>query len=143
MAQRNKLLAQVNTRSDPAFCANARAGRGGEVWLGRHHAASGALPQSQLRRHVATLTLGNQLREFSVLADLAQQRTKLTVGGWDVAGKAPSESADPAPSAAKPAAATAARRCCSRHWARAPKTSATSIRKLATKAGRRRKLCCA
>jgi uncharacterized protein len=30
---------------------------------------------------------GGQLREFTALADLAMQRTSVTVGGWDVAGK--------------------------------------------------------
>src|SRR5262249_40195280 len=33
------------------------------------------------------MTLGNKLREFSVLADLAHQRTSVTVSGWDVAAK--------------------------------------------------------
>jgi phage protein D len=33
------------------------------------------------------MTYGNALREFCVLADLAQQRTSVTVSGWDVASK--------------------------------------------------------
>jgi phage protein D len=43
------------------------------------------------RRNGGNLELkhGGQLREFTVLADLAMQRTSVTVGGWDVAGKAP------------------------------------------------------
>lgn len=34
-----------------------------------------------------TLDRGGRLRSFTVLADLAHQATRLTVGGWDVAGK--------------------------------------------------------
>lgn len=34
-----------------------------------------------------TLTRGNQLRDIRLTADLAHQRTGLTCGGWDVAGK--------------------------------------------------------
>ena len=82
----HKLLAQVS-QSDLAFLRERARLAGGEVWLKgstlhlarRPNRSQGGTPQQ--------LTLGNQLREFSVLADLAQQRTKLTVGGWDVAGK--------------------------------------------------------
>ncbi len=34
-----------------------------------------------------TLTYGNELREFRVLADLAEQATSVEVTGWDVSGK--------------------------------------------------------
>jgi hypothetical protein len=34
-----------------------------------------------------TLGFGGDLREFTALSDLATQRTSVTVGGWDVAGK--------------------------------------------------------
>ena len=34
------------------------------------------------------MTYGNELRQFTVLADLAMQRTSVAVNGWDVASKA-------------------------------------------------------
>src|SRR5207247_313197 len=46
----------------------------------------------QRSTHTATpvsLTVGRELREFSVIADLTEQRTRVTVGGWDVSGKSP------------------------------------------------------
>jgi phage protein D len=45
--------------------------------------------QDRTQRDAGTLqmTHGNGLRAFSVLADLAGQRTSVTVSGWDVSGK--------------------------------------------------------
>jgi phage protein D len=47
------------------------------------------IAESRSNRNNGTLlmTYGRTLLEFSVLADLAQQRTALQVCGWDVAGK--------------------------------------------------------
>ena len=90
----HKLLAQVN-QSDLAFLRERARVAGAEIWLDgsdlhlakRSRRSQGGTP---LR-----LTYGAELREFSVLADLAQQRTSLTVGGWDVADKsALAETAD-------------------------------------------------
>lgn len=82
----HKLLAQVN-QSDLAFLRERARLMGGELWVEgstlnlkpRSGRAGGGAPFK--------LTWGAELREFSVLADLAHQRSKLTVGGWDVAGK--------------------------------------------------------
>lgn len=48
----------------------------------------------QDERHHGTIALawGAELRRFSAAADLATQRTRVVVSGWDVAGKAPIES---------------------------------------------------
>ena len=77
-------LAQVN-QSDLAFLrARARA-IDAEVWVEDDtlHA------QARSRRNTGDLALTYKegLREFSVLADLACQRTRLTVSGWDVTTK--------------------------------------------------------
>lgn len=79
------VLAQVN-QSDLAFLRERVRAIDAELWLEGNtlHA------QSRANRNGGTLqmTHGNQLREFSVLADLAWQRTSVTVSGWDVASKA-------------------------------------------------------
>ncbi len=81
----HKVLAQVN-QSDLAFLRDRARAAGAEVWVeGRtlhaqpRPARGGAAP--------VRLAYGSQLREFQALADLAHQRTSVTVGGWDVAGK--------------------------------------------------------
>jgi phage protein D len=79
-----KLLAQVN-QSDLAFLRERARSIDAELWMdgtkllveSRAHRSSGA----------QQMTYGSTLREFSVCADLAQQRTALQVCGWDVAGK--------------------------------------------------------
>jgi len=45
--------------------------------------------KSRANRNGGTLqmTHGNELREFSVLADLAGQHTSVSVSGWDVSSK--------------------------------------------------------
>jgi phage protein D len=81
----HKLLAQVN-QSDLAFLRDRARALGGEVWVegsSLHAAARGARASGQ----APALDRGTQLREFSVIADLAHQRSSVTVGGWDVAGK--------------------------------------------------------
>lgn len=79
-----KVLAQVN-QSDLAFVRERARAIGAELWV-----AAGKL-YARLRTdrssRAVKLTMGAQLREFSVLADLAHQRTGVTVGGWDVSGK--------------------------------------------------------
>ncbi|GAB4191720.1 MAG: hypothetical protein OHK0022_05580 [Roseiflexaceae bacterium] len=72
---------QLN-ESDLAFIRRLLARADGDLQVvGRelHVAARGAVQRSQL-----TLRLGGQLREARVLADLAQQVTQITAGGWDV-----------------------------------------------------------
>lgn len=79
-----KVVAQVN-QSDLAFLrARARA-VDAELWM----EGSTLHAQSRSTRDGGTLALKYQdnLREFSVLADLAWQRSSVTVGGWNVASK--------------------------------------------------------
>ncbi len=78
------VLAQVN-QSDLAFLRERARAADAEVWV------EGATlhAQARARRNAGQVSLeyGRTLREFSVLADLAAQRTSLTVSGWDVAAK--------------------------------------------------------
>jgi phage protein D len=81
----HRLLAQVN-QSDLAFLRERARAIDAELWVegATLHAAS------HTRRRAAPLDLayGAALREFTVLADLADQYTAVTVSGWDVAAKA-------------------------------------------------------
>ncbi|HEY9286094.1 MAG TPA: hypothetical protein VIP46_21770 [Pyrinomonadaceae bacterium] len=80
----HKVLAQVN-QSDLAFLRERARSIDAELWLEgktlnvRTRSARAAQP--------LTLKRGMELREFRVLADLAQQRTSVSVGGWDVSAK--------------------------------------------------------
>lgn len=79
------VLAQVN-QSDLAFLRErARAG-GGEVWLVNDELHVATRP-SRAGGDTVALVYGSTLRGFDVRADLALQRTKLSVSGWDVRGK--------------------------------------------------------
>ena len=78
------VLAQVN-QSDLAFVRQLARAADAEVWVAEdtlHAQARGRRETSEL-----TLTYGRKLLAFSVMADLAQQRTSLTVSGWDVTQK--------------------------------------------------------
>jgi len=79
-----RVLAQVNL-SDLAFLRERARSFDAELWM------EGSTLHAQCRadRDHGTLriTYGGELREFSVVADLAGQRTSLNVCGWDVAGK--------------------------------------------------------
>lgn len=80
------LLAQVN-QSDLAFLREQARRCEAEVWLdgdtlhlaARKHRSGATLP----------LDLGGKLMDFDVRADLALQRTELSVAGWSVADKQP------------------------------------------------------
>ena len=80
-----KVLAQIN-QSDLAFLRERARAIDAELWMDGNtlHA------QSHTKRNGGTLeiTYGRDLREFSVLADLAGQRSSVAVNGWDVASKA-------------------------------------------------------
>src|ERR1051325_2412373 len=80
----HKVLSQVN-QSDLAFMRERARAIDAEVWMD----GSTLHAKSRAGRGSGTLdlTYGGNLREFSALADLAQQRTSVTVGGWDVSGK--------------------------------------------------------
>ncbi len=79
-----RVLAQIN-QSDLAFVRERARVIDAEVWMDGNtlHAKSRANRQ----RSPVTLTRNDELREFSVIADLAHQRTSISVNGWDIAGK--------------------------------------------------------
>lgn len=79
-----KVVAQVN-QSDLAFLRDRARLIDAELWVDEdrlHVQARGSRRASEV-----TLTYGQRLQEFSALADIAQQRTKVVVSGWDVAAK--------------------------------------------------------
>jgi uncharacterized protein len=80
----HRVLAQLN-QSDLAFLRERAHAVDAELWVEGDtlHA------QARSRRDAGevALTYGQRLFEFSVLADLARQRTTLSVSGWDVAAK--------------------------------------------------------
>jgi uncharacterized protein len=79
-----RVLAQVN-QSDLAFLRDRARAIDAELWVEGDtlHA------ESRASRNEGTLEMayGATLREFSVLADLACQRTSVSVNGWDVSSK--------------------------------------------------------
>lgn len=80
----HRVLAQVN-QSDLAFLRERARALDAEVWM--EGDTLHAQARSRLRRGEVTLAYGSTLREFSALADVARQRTTLTVSGWDVDAK--------------------------------------------------------
>jgi uncharacterized protein len=78
-----QVLAQVN-QSDLAFLRERARAIDAEIWMDGNMLHAQA--RSRRRTADATLTFGQALHEFSVAADLAGQRTAVTVTGWDVAG---------------------------------------------------------
>ena len=77
-------LAQVN-QSDLAFLHERARANDAELWL--DGLTLHLQQRAQRNAGAVTLTHGHQLRSFEVLADLAAQRSKVTVCGWDVAAK--------------------------------------------------------
>ena len=81
-----KLLAQIN-QSDLAFLRERARSIGAELWM--DGSTMKAKPRTDRSTGSATeLNYRNTLREFTVIADTAGQRTSVTVGGWDVGAKA-------------------------------------------------------
>lgn len=80
----HKHVAQVN-QSDLAFLRERARRVGAEVWMAGSQL--NARPRDSRNGETIELTYPGSLREFSVLADLAHQRTSVTVTGWDVMGK--------------------------------------------------------
>lgn len=80
----HRVLAQVN-QSDLAFLRERVAAIDAELWIDNRTLYA----QARTRRNAGsvTFTYGQNLTEFSVLADLAHQRSAVQVSGWDVAGK--------------------------------------------------------
>lgn len=79
-----RVLAQVN-QSDLAFLRERVAAIDAELWIDNRTLYA----QQRARRSSGTVAFayGSNLLEFSVLADLAHQRTAVHVCGWDVGGK--------------------------------------------------------
>jgi phage protein D len=79
-----KVLAQVN-QSDLAFARERARAIDAELWM----EGSTLNAKSHSNRGGATLEMkrGKELREFTVIADLAMQRTSVSVNGWDVPSK--------------------------------------------------------
>lgn len=80
----HRTLAQVNM-TDLQFLRERARAVDAEVWVDDQTLHVQA--RSRREGENVTLTFGQRLREFSVLADIAGQRTAVTVSGWDVAGK--------------------------------------------------------
>jgi phage protein D len=80
----HKVLAQLN-QSDLAFVRERCRSLDADLWVegstlhAKARAARGGTP--------VELGMGNELLDFRVAADLAGQRTAVTVSGWDVGGK--------------------------------------------------------
>lgn len=79
-----RVLAQLN-QSDLAFVRDRARAVDAEVWLD----ATTLHVQARSRRRTVevSLTYGQRLREFQVSADLAVQRSDVTVSGWDIGAK--------------------------------------------------------
>jgi Bacteriophage probable baseplate hub protein len=80
-----RTLAQVN-QSDLAFLRERARAVDAEVWV----EGAKLFAQARVRRKASapvTLTYGQGLRELTATADLAHQRTRLAVGGWDIGAK--------------------------------------------------------
>jgi hypothetical protein len=79
-----KVLAQVN-QSDLSFLRERARSIDAEIWLDD----AGLHCQSRSKRNNGTVNLnyGGELREVAVTADLAGQRTSLSVNGWDISNK--------------------------------------------------------
>jgi phage protein D len=80
----HKLLAQVN-QSDLAFMRERARAVDAELWID----GGKLLAKPRTKRNGSTLKLkfGADLREFTVVADLAAQRSSVQVTGWSVADK--------------------------------------------------------
>jgi uncharacterized protein len=78
------VLAQVN-QSDLAFLRERARAVDAELWMDGDTVHAEA--RTARATDEATLTYGQSLHEVVVTADLAGQRTELTVSGWDVAAK--------------------------------------------------------
>ncbi len=80
----HRVLTQVN-QSDLAFLRERAAAVDAELWIDDRTLHIQA--RSRRDAGVVELTYGAQLLEFTVLADLAHQRSKVKVSGWNVDGK--------------------------------------------------------
>jgi phage protein D len=79
------VLAQIN-QSDLAFARERARAAGGELWVEGRTFVAKARP-ARASANTQELSQGRNLRSFTVAADLAHQRTKVAVSGWDVSSK--------------------------------------------------------
>jgi phage protein D len=79
-----RVMAQVN-QSDLAFLRERARAVDAELWVSGK--TLNATSRNRRKAGDLTLTYGQGLHEFSVLADLAGQVSSFTVTGWDVSGK--------------------------------------------------------
>jgi hypothetical protein len=79
-----KVIAQVN-QSDLSFLRERARSIDAEIWLDDRSLHC----QSRTKRNNGTVKVnyGGELREVTVIADLAGQRTSVKVNGWDISGK--------------------------------------------------------
>ncbi len=80
----HKTVAQVN-QSDLAFMRDRARSIDAEIWI--KDKELNVKTRSNRGQEKLQLKYGAQLREFCVIADLANQRTKVTASGWDVSAK--------------------------------------------------------
>ncbi|MEP6925805.1 MAG: hypothetical protein ABI954_15165 [Pyrinomonadaceae bacterium] len=80
----HKVLAQVN-QSDLAFMRERARTIDAEIWVSGKEL--NVKSRSSRGAEKIDLKYGGQLREFKVIADLAHQRTSVSVNGWDVQSK--------------------------------------------------------
>jgi phage protein D len=79
-----KVLAQVN-QSDLAFLRERARSNDAELWMSG--STLNAKKHPDRKGDTLQMVHGGKLREFSVIADLAMQRTSVRVNGWDVSSK--------------------------------------------------------
>ncbi|HEY8561385.1 MAG TPA: hypothetical protein VIL74_13495 [Pyrinomonadaceae bacterium] len=80
----HKSLAQVN-QSDLAFMRERARALDAEIWVNDKELS--VKPRAERGREKVRLQYQGNLREFKVVADLANQRTSVLASGWDVAAK--------------------------------------------------------
>jgi phage protein D len=80
----HKVVAQVN-QSDLAFIRDRARSIDAEIWI--KDKELNVKTRSKRGKDKLSLKYGAQIREFRVIADLANQRTSVIASGWDVSGK--------------------------------------------------------
>jgi phage protein D len=80
----HKVLAQVN-QSDLAFMRERARAIGAELWMDGK--TLNVKPRTERKGEPIKLKYKAELHEFTVIADLATQRTSLTVSSWDASSK--------------------------------------------------------
>lgn len=79
-----KVVAQVN-QSDLAFLRERARAIDAEIWI--KDKTLNVKTRSKRGQDKLSLKYGAQMREFCVIADLANQRTSVVAAGWDVSAK--------------------------------------------------------